>query len=276
MSVVIGIDIGGSTTKIVGFEKEKGERKLLSPLFVSADDPVTSMYGAFGKFLSENSLSLSGIEKVLMTGVGSTFFQKSVYDLPCETVQEFRSIGLGGLYLSGLSRAIVVSLGTGTAVVYAENGKEMEYLGGTGVGGGTLLGLARQMLRIDNIKHLLQLAEGGDLSKIDLRISDMSRKDSLTAMPMEMTAANFGKMSDMASREDIALGILNMVYETIAMVAMFAARSKGVTDIVLTGNMAVTEYAKSFFPRLSKMFNLNFMIPDRAQFATAIGTALCG
>ncbi len=276
MSAVIGIDIGGSTTKIVGFEKEKGERRLLSPLFVSADDPVTSMYGAFGKFLSENDLSLSGIEKVLMTGVGSTFFQKSVYDLPCEVVQEFRSIGLGGLYLSGLPRAIVVSLGTGTAVVYAESGKEMEYLGGTGVGGGTLLGLARQMLRIDNIKHLLQLAEGGDLSKIDLRISDMSRKDTLTAMPMEMTAANFGKMSDMASREDIALGILNMVYETIAMVAMFAARSKGVVDIVLTGNMAVTEYAKSFFPRLSKMFNLNFMIPERAQFATAIGTALCG
>ncbi len=276
MSVVIGIDIGGSTTKIVGFQKHAGERKLLSPLFVSADDPVTSMYGAFGKFLSENNLSLPEIEKVMMTGVGSSYFQHSVYDLPCEVVEEFRSIGLGGLYLSGLPRALTVSLGTGTAVVYAEDGRPMEYLGGTGVGGGTLLGLARQMLRIDNIKHLLQLAEGGDLSKIDLRISDMSKKDTLSAMPMELTAANFGKMSDMASREDIALGILNMVYETIAMVSMFAARSKGVKDIILTGNMAVTDYAKQLFPRLSSMFNLNFMIPDMAQFATAIGTALCG
>ena len=49
MKVVIGIDVGGSTTKICGFTKE-GERTLLTPQLVRADDPLTSAYGAFGKF----------------------------------------------------------------------------------------------------------------------------------------------------------------------------------------------------------------------------------
>ncbi len=276
MSVVLGIDIGGSTTKIVGFAEEAGERRLLSPLFVSAADPMTSMYGAFGKFLSENDLSLPMIKRVMTTGVGASYFEKPIYDLPCGRVQEFRGTGLGGLYLSGLSRAITVSLGTGTAMVYAEEGKEMEYLGGTGVGGGTLLGLAKKMLHIESLDHLLTLAEGGDLRNIDLRISDMSREGIASSVPMDLTASNFGKMSDMASREDVAAGLLNMVYETVGMVSIFAARSRAVKDIVLTGNLAETSYAREFFPRLSSLFQVNFIIPEMARFATAIGTALCG
>ena len=69
MSVIIGIDIGGSTTKIVGFGRDK---KLIQPMFVRATDPVTSVYGAFGKFTSENGLDIGDIEKVMITGVGST------------------------------------------------------------------------------------------------------------------------------------------------------------------------------------------------------------
>ena len=70
MGVVIGIDIGGSTTKIVGFNEDK---KLIAPMFVTANDPITSVYGAFGKFLDENGLELDDIEKVMITGVGSSY-----------------------------------------------------------------------------------------------------------------------------------------------------------------------------------------------------------
>ena len=49
MGLVIGIDVGGSTTKIIGLNC-KGE--ILSPLFITAADPVTSLFGAFGKDLS--------------------------------------------------------------------------------------------------------------------------------------------------------------------------------------------------------------------------------
>ncbi|MCQ2385459.1 MAG: pantothenate kinase, partial [Clostridia bacterium] len=70
MGVVLGIDVGGSTTKIVGFRKGNGEDVMLSPMFVRATDPITSIYGAFGKFLDANNLQLNQIDRVLMTGVG--------------------------------------------------------------------------------------------------------------------------------------------------------------------------------------------------------------
>ena len=151
MSVVIGIDIGGSTTKIVGFDNEK---RLIAPLCVTANDPITSVYGAFGKFTESNNLELSDIDRVMITGVGSSFITKPIYNLKCEVVPEFRGIGLGGLYLSKFNDAIIVSMGTGTAIVHSVEGKVPEYMGGTGVGGGTLMGLSKKLLGLDTISHI--------------------------------------------------------------------------------------------------------------------------
>lgn len=50
MGIVIGIDVGGSTTKIVGINKGK----IQSPMFITAADPVTSLFGAFGKYIYDN------------------------------------------------------------------------------------------------------------------------------------------------------------------------------------------------------------------------------
>ena len=66
MGIVIGIDIGGSTTKIVGFRDGKNERTLMTPLFVKSTDPITSVYGAFGKFIDCNGLALSDVDKPLL------------------------------------------------------------------------------------------------------------------------------------------------------------------------------------------------------------------
>ena len=275
-NVVIGIDVGGSTTKIVGFEKEPGGSKLIEPLYVRASDPLTSIYGAFGKFTAENRLSLSEISRVMMTGVGSASVAGPIYSLPCETVSEFDSIGLGGLYLSGLDEAIVASLGTGTAVVHAKKGGASTYLGGTGVGGGTLMGLSHLLLKMDSVEHISDLAETGDLGKIDLRISDMANRDRLNGMPSDMTAANFGKISDLADKADIALGVMNMVFETVGMVALFAAKSRGVKDIVMTGNLTSIPYCKTVMKKLNEIFDVRFLIPDLATYGTVIGTALRG
>lgn len=276
MGVVIGIDVGGSTTKIVGFKKEAAGYSLVHPLFVRATDPITSIYGAFGRFTNENDLALSDIERVVMTGVGASYITKPIYSLRCDTVPEFRSIGLGGLYLSGLERAVVVSMGTGTALVYAEKGKEPEYLGGTGVGGGTLVGLSKKLLGLEDIDYIQSLSEGGDLSHVDLRIGDITKKDPGLTMPDHMTASNFGKITDGATDADLAKGIMNMVFETVGMLALFAARAKDNVPVVLTGNLTTVSYAKEAFAILSSMFGVDFIIPQNAQFGTVIGTALGG
>jgi len=279
MSIVIGIDVGGSTTKIVGFRKTDKGRELIKPQLVKANDPVTSIYGAFGKFTDENCLALSDVDKVMMTGVGSAYLSRGLYGLECIKVPEFKSIGLGGLYLSGLDKALCVSMGTGTALVNATAGGEMVYLGGTGVGGGTLMGLSRLLLQAEDIDHISNMADSGNLANIDLRISDMTKSGTLDELARDLTAANFGNISDLASREDIASGLLNMVLETVGMISIFGARSCGVKNIVLTGNLTELDYCKkkfAAFAGLNEKEGLKFIIPPSARFATVIGTALCG
>ena len=273
-NTIIGIDVGGSTTKIVGFKQDGAKRDLITPLFVKAGDPITSLYGAFGRFLNDNSLSLEDIECVKVTGVGSSYLTKPIYNLRCDNVSEFESIGRGGLYISGLEEAIIVSMGTGTALVHAKKGEGMTYLGGTGVGGGTLVGLSKLLLGMSEVSHVEQLAEQGDVAKVDLKIGDLSDAGRFTDMSAELTASNFGKVSDLAGKEDIAAGIINTVFETIAMMAVFAARGHNVRDIVLTGNMTTLATCRKVFSEMSRLFNVNFIIPEHSQFATVIGAAL--
>lgn len=277
MSVVIGIDVGGSTTKIVGFRTEDGVRKLISPQLVRANDPVTATYGAFGKFTDENRLAIRDIDKIVMTGVGSAYVKHDMYGLDSIRVPEFNCIGKGALYLSGLDEALAVSMGTGTALVHSKVGGEMRYLGGTGVGGGTLVGLSKLLLRAESIEHIEEYAAQGDLGNIDLRIKDLTREDTLSNLSRDLTAANFGNVSDLAGKEDVARGILNMVFETVGMIAVFAARECGVRDIVLTGNLTRLGYSREKFDEFNRLgYGVNFIIPERAEFSTVIGAALSG
>ncbi|MBR2965013.1 MAG: pantothenate kinase [Clostridia bacterium] len=281
MSVIIGIDVGGSTTKIVGLKTDGDSISLIEPQLVRANDPITATYGAFGKFTDENGFDIKDIDRVMMTGVGSSYVKHNLYGLNCQRVAEFDSIGKGGLYLSGLEEALVVSMGTGTAIVHAKADGTMNYLGGTGVGGGTLVGLSKLLLQAETIEHIEEYADEGDLAMIDLRIKDItsktkSGKDSLAD---ELTASNFGNVSDVASKSDIALGIMNMVYETVAMVSIFAAQHCGVKDIVLTGNLTRLSYCKEKFAKINELYanrGVKFSIPQKAQYATVIGTALLG
>ena len=183
---------------------------------------------------------------------------------------------MGGLYLSGLDNAIITSCGTGTALVYAKRGEAPQYLGGTGVGGGTLVGLSKKMLSMDTVSHISELAKEGSLDKVDLKINDITKSDIVPGFSDIMTASNFGSISDLATKADIALGIINMVFETIGMMAIFAARNYNIKDVVLTGNLSVVEQAPDIFGTLNRMFDMNFIIPKNSAFGTVIGAALAG
>jgi len=268
--VVIGVDIGGSTTKICGFST--GAKELIAPIFIKASDQTASIYGALGKFCSDNAISLDQVEKIYMTGVGSTFINKPLYGIPTRRVAEFNSIGLGGIYLSGLPRAIVVSMGTGTAIVKAE-GDECEHLGGTGVGGGTLTGLSKRLLGMEEYDHIIELAASGNLSNVDLWVEDIMSGDR-GGLPAHMTASNFGRVSDVTSRADLALGIINMVFETAGMMGVFASKKYGIKDIVVTGILTTIPQSRPLLNELGRLQGMNFIIPDMSQFGTVIGSAL--
>ena len=97
MSIIVGIDVGGSTTKIVGFSTNEKKVQLIEPQFVRANDPVTATYGAFGKFTDENRINIQDIDRVMMTGVGSSYVKRDLYGIECLREEEFNCIGLGGL-----------------------------------------------------------------------------------------------------------------------------------------------------------------------------------
>ena len=57
MGIVIGIDVGISTTKIVGIKNGK----VSAPISITAADPITSLFGAFGKYLHDNDIDLKDV-----------------------------------------------------------------------------------------------------------------------------------------------------------------------------------------------------------------------
>ena len=269
MGIILGIDVGGSTTKIVGFSPDK---QLIGTLQVRAGDQITSMYGAIGHFARQYNITLSDIEKVILTGVGASFFAEDVYNIPTAKIDEFRAIGYGGLYLSGLDEAFIASMGTGTAFVRATK-KEITHIGGSGVGGGTLLGLSSIMLNKSDVDAILALAEAGNIENVDLSVRDIINRE-ISSLPYNLTAANFGKVKSTASEADYAIGIINMIFQTIGMMAVFMARNDTIKDFVLTGTLTTFPQTSANFAAISNICDVNFVIPSNAIYATAIGAAI--
>lgn len=182
--MIIGIDVGISTTKIVGINEDE---IVVSPIRIRATDPVTSLYGAFGKYLYDNQIALSDIEHVMITGVGAAYVNSPIYGLPTDKAEEFIADGLGARYETGLDRMIVVSMGTGTSLVQCDD-DGIRHIGGIGIGGGTLAGLSRVILKTDDMKQIVSLAMQGDISNIDLQIGDIS-PNPLPGLPKHATAS---------------------------------------------------------------------------------------
>lgn len=268
MGMVIGIDVGGSTTKIVGIN----EGRIESPMFITAADPVTSLFGAFGKYIYDQGISLSDVEQVMLTGVGSAFIDSPLYGLPTHKTDEFLANGLGARHAMDIDRMLVVSMGTGTSFVRID-GEQIQHIGGMGIGGGTLQGLSRLLLKTHHIHRVAELASRGDVTRVNLQIGDICN-NALPDLPVSATASLFGKADNNASPEDIAAGIIYMVLQTIGGAAVLAALNSSVKDFVLIGNLAQLPQCREVFPKMESIYHVRFHIPPYAEYRTAIGAAL--
>jgi len=267
--IVIGIDVGISTTKIVGIDSNG---MVVSPLRIKATDPITSLYGAFGKYLHDNKIRLEEVEHVMLTGVGAAYIEEYIYGLPTTKAEEFVADGLGAKYESKLDRMIVVSMGTGTSLVKCD-GEDISHIGGIGIGGGTLTGLSRLLLKTDDIKNIIDLAIEGDISHINLLIGDISAKP-LPGLPMSATASLFSNAKANASREDIAVGLIHMVLQAIGSASILSSLGSGIKDFVMIGNLSLLPQCKEVYSAMEKLYGVHFIIPKYSEFCTAIGAAL--
>ena len=267
MGYIIGVDLGTSGTKLAA----RGPQRLSFQRRPTVRGETLAAR-AVEQFLDWAEVPRNEVDRLVLTGVRTSFFTRPLLGLPTFTVPEFEAIGRGGM-VAGVERALVVSMGTGTALVMA--GPEgCAHLGGSGVGGGTLSGLGRLLLGEGRPDRIGKLALRGRPERVDLLMGDICRVD-LPNLQRDMTAANFGHVAPDAAPEDIALGLVTMVLQSAGLAASFTLRGTDVRDVALTGALTQLPQAREQFDFMEECFHLRFHLSDTAAYATASGGAVC-
>ena len=270
MSIIIGIDAGISSTKIIGIEN--GER-IMAPMTVKSSDASSAIYGALGKYLNDNDTTLESVDQVMLTGIGAKDLKSPILGRPTAKVDEFIANGMGARFDSGLDHMIVVSMGTGTSLVRVD-GDEIRHIGGIGMGGGSLQGLARLLLGTSNVKEISNMADKGNPAHVNLLIEDIC-KDELGNLTGDATASLFAKVLQRTPDDnDIAAGLIHMVLETIGSAAVLSQLNGGFKDFVLVGGLTALSLCREVFPLMEKLYSVHFHIPKYAPYCTALGAAL--
>ena len=259
----IGIDSGSSAVKLIEVDIEG---KILNKLILKK----MPILNAIDIFINREQINKKDIKQIVLTGVGAGEINDDIYGIPTKKVDEFIAIGTGGLYLANKKSGLVVSIGTGTAFVEA-NKKGFKHIGGTGVGGGTLLNLCKKFGNIASFEDINNAILEGNLENVDLTIQDVATKE-IVSLPKDTTSANFGKLNENANVNDIIKGIANMIFETIGMMAVFATRNQRNRNIIVIGNVATMPYINIVLKKIENLHKgIKFIIPKHAEFATIIG-----
>ena len=119
---IIGIDAGSSLTKIV---ETKGKNIINSMMIANRD-----IKEVLDIFINRYNIEIEEIEKIVLTGVGVGDINENLYDIETIKVDDFVAIGTGGTSLAGITEALVISIGTGTAFVRVE-GEKITHIGGS-------------------------------------------------------------------------------------------------------------------------------------------------
>lgn len=198
-------------------------------------------------------------------------------------VDEFAAWGRGATHLltrQGLSageRFLLVSLGTGTSIMLAD-GLSVNRIGGTALGGGTLLGLATALLGEQSFQELAELARRGSREKVDLLVSDIYRPGEI-ALAGDLTAANFGKLAariaEQPRPEDVAHALMGLVGENVALICAALGAAHQVRSFVfggstLRGNPTLAEILE----RIVRALGCSSTFLAEGEFSGALGALL--
>jgi type II pantothenate kinase len=244
--VNISIDLGGSTS--VALRLNPFEAKLKP-----SENPQRDLNYLLSFFPEARKIAVTGGGSNKLTHPNSV------------KVDEIVAIGRGGLYLSELKKAVVVSVGTGTAVVNAA--EKMQHLGGTAVGGGTLTGLGKLILGISNPLELEELAKKGNADNVDLTVGDICGGP-VGIIPADATASNFAKVTQSSKPEDIAASLHRMIGQTIGLIANFTSDGK---NLVFIGQPTKNRLLRKEIQTTLDLFDKQAIFPKKAEWGTAIG-----
>ena len=208
----------------------------------------------------------------------SVVFTGSVSDMPADlkrsvqVISEIDAVGFGGSRLAGFDECIVVSIGTGTAIVhFADN--RARHMGGTGIGGGTIKGLSSLLCNMQDPAEIEASALKGNPSHLNLTISDLGYEN-ISFLGSDVTASNFASVRSRRT-EDLAAAILRLVGETVGIIASICAREMGCMDkIVTVGKVAQNRFIRQTINLVGKLYQTRFEFPDHPGYATVYGAAM--
>ncbi len=226
-------------------------------------------------------LSLSEIELIAVTGGHHQILPDEIAGVPVVKIGELLAIGRGGQAVATGTwqlpeeALLVVSAGSGTAMV-AARGQQYQHVTGTGVGGGTLLGLGRLLVETTDPTEIDRLAQVGDPNGADLALRDLVTGP-IGSLPANATAVNFGRVArvdDLPSRQDLAAALVNMIAQVIATLAANAARAAQLPRGVVTGHLTDMETTRTTMARVGTFFGFPLETCTEAGYATVIGALL--
>lgn len=221
----------------------------------------------------------SGAVTVGLTGGGAPEVEARLAETPLR-VNEFAAWGSGVRVLLRQAALdfkepfLLVSLGTGTSVMLVD-GMAISRVGGTALGGGTVLGLGSLLVGQSDFGELCDLAARGTRHRVDLLVSDIYGPGEIP-LAGDLTAANFGRMArpgaERPAPEDLAAGIMALVGENVALVTGGLAGTSRVKRVVyagstLRGNSVLAEVLTNITTLLG---NRSTVLAD-GEFAGAVG-----
>ena len=258
--MVIGIDMGASAVKVCGLDGDE-------ILFTHYEN---GRGGDIAALLERLGVDPGKAGRIALTGLSARVSGLEGRGLPLCYVSEPDAIGEGAVWLAGRDNAVVASIGTGTAFVLARAGA-YTHLCGSGVGGGTLKGLAVRMIGVREMARFDELALRGDTGAVDLLIGDFA--ESYGMLDPNMTASNLARLNEAATDADWAAGLTNLVLQTIGTMSLLACRSGGADCVIVTGAMAGSAPSRLNFKGFSEIYGVPYIIPPCCECATAIGAA---
>lgn len=214
---------------------------------------------------------------VVLTGGGAAELAALLGGVPVRHVDEVTAWVRGGALVAaeeGMTlpaRHLLVSLGTGTSIVRVEDGRG-DRVGGTALGGGTVLGLGRLLVGTASFAELAALAAEGDRRQVDLLVGDVYRAGAGT-LPGDLTAASFAKL-DSTRPADLAHAVMGLVGENVALVAGGLARAVGVETVVFCGSTLSDNPAlREIVTRVATMLGLDGRFLAGGAYCGAVGAA---
>lgn len=231
--------------------------------------------------LTAGGVDIATLTRLSVTGGRHRVLPRRIGELPLSSVDEITSIGRGGQALALTADdapdtpVLVVSAGSGTAIITAR-GSKYAHITGTGVGGGTLLGLGRLLLQTGDAEEIDALARRGDRNGADLSLRDVI-SGPIGNLPPDATAVNFGKLAregHTASREDLAAALVTLVGQVIAITAINAARAERVDRIVVIGHMTDMQSVRTALDLVGDYYGRKLLLPVDAGYGTALGAML--